>query len=265
MGLKKIEIQKLIEKLQKRYDECSDKYGKKWFDKNAFEDRLRMALDNRMDLEAFILAEITNFEKIKQKYEKKKNNTSFSDKVDKIIEEQLKRLEKYPKIDFHHSANIEMKYLYGAVNLIYDIYIPALWIVLKNSDFKKYLNDIEFQICELGEKKNERFSKKVEDHITLLSRAGIREIELEKNHNNYLKECAFALYDIVELCDGAVQSREGSFSEPVSFGKSYVSSQTIDKLVKKFGGLTGYGVLLELKEYCEEMLENFRLKAFRRA
>lgn len=72
MSLSTEEIDKLIVKLRKRYDEYSKKHSATWFNRNLFEERLRMAKENRMNLEGFILAEISNFEKVRERFEKKR-------------------------------------------------------------------------------------------------------------------------------------------------------------------------------------------------
>lgn len=266
MPLSRQEVQGLITKLRYKYDECSQKYDRKWFDKTSFEDRLNMAVSNKMKLEPFILAEIANFEKLKEKYEEKKNpQGSFSDKVDRIIDEQLKRIKQYPKIDFSYGAALELKHLYGAMNTIYEKYLPAMWIVLKNSTLKQSLTDLEESMSSLAEIKSETYSRFIEDHILILKRPGVKEIDIEKHGNGYIKECAFVLYDIIELCQKAVDSRDPDFASPFNLANSYVNSETKKKMMDVFSGLTGYGIILELKEYSESVLENFRLTAFRRS
>ena len=115
MALSPQELNLLIQKLRSKYADYAQKHSAAWFNIAPFEERLAMAQKNRMDIEAFVLAEIANFEKLKTKYDAKKNQKSFSDKVDKIIEEQLARIKKYPPQNFHPKAHIEMVYAYGAL------------------------------------------------------------------------------------------------------------------------------------------------------
>ena len=73
MSLSKEEQLGLVDKLRSRYDEYAKKFSPAWFNRPAFEERYRMAIVNDMDIEAFILAEVANFEKIRERYEKKKH------------------------------------------------------------------------------------------------------------------------------------------------------------------------------------------------
>ncbi len=67
-----------------------------------------MALRNRMNLEGFILAEITAFEKLKDLYDRKSTEKSFSETVNNIIEENTARIRKYPRVDFHPRSGFEI-------------------------------------------------------------------------------------------------------------------------------------------------------------
>ncbi|MBN1501236.1 MAG: hypothetical protein JW982_13840 [Spirochaetes bacterium] len=266
MPLSKNEIMKLIEKLQEKYIKYSMEKSPVFFNKKAFDERLQMAIENRMNLEAFALAEITNFEKIKNKYESGNIKTeSFSEKVDKIIEEHIGMLQIYPDIHFHEKAHIEMTKIYGAMNKILFSYIPVLWIVISDMHLKNTLHSIENELIILADKRNGNYSKKINDFILILGRPGITELEIEKHQNNYLKECAFLLHDLKDLCIDTIESRESSLANPVSFNRTFISTEQKENIQKNFGGLTGYGVILEVKEYTEDMIANFRLSAFKRS
>ena len=91
MPLSHSEIIALTEKIRVRYAEAAKRCSPKWFDTAAFEDRLSMARRKKMDMEGFILAEIANFEKIRDRYDKKKKSKGeFTKKVDAIIEDRGK-------------------------------------------------------------------------------------------------------------------------------------------------------------------------------
>ena len=103
MAMSDDEIDRLIEKLKQKYADYSAK-NPTWFNYDAFRDRLLVAVKNRMNREAFILAEIANFEKTREKYEKKKSQKSFSEQVDRIIDEQTARIKKYPCAHKNHPS-----------------------------------------------------------------------------------------------------------------------------------------------------------------
>ena len=71
MGLSKGDVEKLIDKLQSQYAEYSKKYGSRWFNLESFKERYIMAIEHKMNLENFVLAEMDNIEMIIDKIEKK--------------------------------------------------------------------------------------------------------------------------------------------------------------------------------------------------
>ena len=92
MGLSEKEIDELIKKLREKIKKSTVEYDTRLFNIEAFEDRYQVALRSRMNLEAFILAEIANYEKIKTQLENERNiqepeQNTFSDKIDRIIED----------------------------------------------------------------------------------------------------------------------------------------------------------------------------------
>lgn len=73
MPLNKQEIDSLVTKLREKYRDYSKKHSASWFNIDSFDQRLGLAIRNRMNLEGFILAEISNFEKLREQYDKKRN------------------------------------------------------------------------------------------------------------------------------------------------------------------------------------------------
>ncbi|HEY1405791.1 MAG TPA: hypothetical protein VF857_04200, partial [Spirochaetota bacterium] len=144
MALSKEEQLGLVDKLRVRYDEYAKKFSPAWFNRSAFEERYRMAIVNDMDIEAFILAEVANFEKIRERYDKKKTEKeSFSKKVDKIIEDNFARLRKYTEIDFHPDAGLEMKYLYGALADLAQYQLPVFWLIFSDYQRRNKITELE--------------------------------------------------------------------------------------------------------------------------
>lgn len=263
MPLSQNEIHTLIEKLRAKYLDYAEKFNPKWFSIDAFEDRMQMALRNRMNLEAFILAEISNFEKIKEKYESQKNQTSFSDKVDKIIEEQLEKIKKYPYIDIHPRAGIEIKHLYGVLIDISSNYFPIFWSIIQDSSLRNRLHILEEELSNLAAPRKNNLSKKVEDYYLLVSRPRVSDLEIEKGQNNLLKESAFVLHKIVDYCEEALNSQDSTLEMPVQFNKTYFSPDRKKKIMELFSNSTGYGAVLKIKELAENVLNDFRLTAFK--
>ncbi len=263
MSLSNEEIDRLIMKLRQRYKEYSEKYNPVWFNIEAFEQRYIMALENKMNLEGFILAEISNFEKVKEKYDKKVKRRNFSEKVDNMIKENLGRILKYPKIKFHPSADLEMCHFYGAIQEFTLYIFSILWIIIKDPKIKSRVDDFEYKLTELSIPKGKSPAKRINDHLLLLSRKDVKEIEIERDKNEYLKESAFILHQIIDFCDELIREKEPQWEMPLKFDGLYIEDKRKKRTIKEFSELTGYGAILKVKESALNIIEDFRLKAFK--
>jgi hypothetical protein len=220
-----------------------------------------------MELEAFILAEVANFEKIRQKYEqsRQKKEKSFTGKIEKIIEEPNARLEKYPAIKLHPKAWPEATRMYGAINMLYSEYLPVLWIVIRRTELRAVLTKLEDAVSFLGCPRGNRPAPRVEDHALLLARPGLAEIDIERDKNEYLKECAFVLQDMLLFCDAELEHREPDMDEPLNFAALNINEIRRKKVCVRFKGATGYGAVLIMREQAQQILADFRLTAIRRS
>lgn len=263
MKLSKQESEVLLDKIRQKYDEYAAKYNAKWFDRTLFEDRFSYALQNRMDISAFLLAEVTNFEKLKESYDKKKSRESFSDKIDKIIDEQLEQIRKYPRKNFHERSGIEISHMYGALYRLAEDLFPILWIVTEAADVRQKLQNMEARLYEFSNPSLQRLSPRTEDHALLLSRSQVSEMQIEKSKNNYLKEAAFFLHDLIVFLDYLVKLAEPAMEVPLNFSRSYQSAETKRKLSREFSNLTGFGAVFKVKHFAEDIVTDFRLSAFR--
>lgn len=267
MPLNRDEVNELIKKLRERYKEFSTKHSPKWFDINAFDERLSAALKSRMNMEGFILAEISNFEKLKERYDKKKKikENSFSKEVDKILEENISRIKKYPQILFHNRCGIEISHLYGALTHFSTELFPIMRVIISDSRLKNSVNSFEDRLLFLAEPRGNIHARRIADHILLLNRQGVREIEIEKDSNDYLKESAFLLHDIIDFCDGIIDSGRDEWNYPVTFQKLFIDEERKKRIVDLFQDLTGYGAVLKIREYASAIIEDFRLGAFKKS
>ena len=262
MSLNRKETDKLIEKLRDKYNEYAYKYSPKFFDQVAFQKRYKKALDDKMNIEAFIFAEISNFEQIKAKYEEKQNHGEVTRKIDDMIEAQLKLIKKYPPIEIHERSGIEMWHFLGAINTLSKDYLPALWLILREANWRNYFANIEHELNQYALFDNLNLPKKAEDFVLYISRPSIREVDIEKARNNYLKESAFILHDISVFCDAIIESRNSILEEPLHFNKNTKSEKS--KISEIFCGHTGYGTAIKIKDFTECIINDFRLNAFKR-
>ena len=257
------EIKQLIEKLKQRYSEYSKK-NPTWFNVDAFDERLLMAIKNRMNMEAFILAEIANFEKIKEKYDKKKSEKSFAEQVDRIIDEITARIKKYPEMKFHPKAGLEISHFYGALSEFEQYYFAVLFVLINDKSLKERLIVFEDALNILAAPRGKLPAKKIEDHLLKLRRRGAPEIEIERDKNEYLKESAFLLHEIIDFCDGLIEARNAEWENPLRLNKLFIEDKRKKRISTLFAGLTGYGAIMKVRDYAACIIEDFRLSAFRK-
>jgi len=114
-----------VEKIRKRYDEYISRYFKPKSLREAFESRYIRALRGGIDVSSFLLAEISAIEELIGREEQRvmagparpapAREPSFADKV---LEENRKRITKYPEVPFHADAGEEVRRLVGALGTI---------------------------------------------------------------------------------------------------------------------------------------------------
>ncbi len=263
MPLSDSEIKVLIEKLRAKYADFAKKYSPKWFDINAFEDRLSMAMRNRMNLEGFILAEITNFEKVREKYDKKKSQKPFSAQVDRIIEENTARIKKYPERKFHPRAGLEIAHFYGAGSDLAQYFFPIIPYILKEEPYRSRAARVEEKLDFLFTPRGKKHPKRIEDHALVLDRRGVTELEVEKDRNDYLKEAAFALHELIDMLDALLQVKNADWELPLKFDRPYFEGDKKKKILDNFSRHTSYGAVLKVREAAASIIEDFRMSAFR--
>ena len=264
MPLSSKEITELIGKLRSKYDEYAFSYSPKYFDRGAFDQRLKFAEKNKMNLEAFILAEIANFENVKAEYEKKAGKGEYSRKVDNMIEAQLRAVAKYPSVKIHPLCGAELPHFVGAVEVLLENYLPVLWGIITDSVVKDCLIEIESELGEFAHARGDRLPKKCEDMVHLFTYAGLKDVEVEKIRNVFMKECSFRLHDALDLCVGLLEIRDPQMELPVRFEKIHQSADRISRISSVFSGYTGYGCVIKINEYIDTLISDFRLSAFRR-
>lgn len=265
MALSKEEIELLIRKLEDRYREFAERHGDRWFNIASFRERLLMARTNRMNMEAFILAEISNFETLKKRHDKKKSDHSFAERVDRIMEENLARIKKYPEARFHPRAGVEIAHCYGALAEFADLYLPALHVIAGDAGLRNELISLEEELVFLAVGRGKLQAKRIEDHILILSRPQVTELEVDRDRGEYLKESAFLLHGIEEFCDRLMSRRDPAWEVPYAFAKLHVDDKKKKAMTKLFSGLTGYGAILKVKEQAGNIIDDFRLRAFKKS
>jgi hypothetical protein len=264
MALSKKEIKALIFKLRTRYRDYAERYGSRWFDVEKFEERLRMAEKNKMDMEGFILSEISAFEKLKERYENRKEGPKFSEKVESLVDENRARIVDYPEIEFHPSGDYELTKFYGALAELTRYYLPVFYLILDEAADRSEFSRIEHELERLGLPRGTKPSLRIEEHISVMNRVGAGELEIARSGNSILRDGGLALNDLVAFCDRLLSSRDSRWEVPLRFHQLRISEDRKDRLVENFRDKTGYGAILEVRERAAKILDDFRLMDFRR-
>ncbi len=251
------ELENKINILRERYKEFGERYGKKRFNLEKFEQRYKEALKSRFNLDIFISAEeeaLTQLyqETINPKPVVGKQDSSFSKKVDKILEEYDERIKVYPYIDFHPDGNEELKYLYGAIKQFYIYIFPLLEIIFGSrelgvstiKDFSVFYGFIDYYARDT----QTGYSRRIEDYILKLKYHSTN--EAEQDYRNIMIETA------------------QYFNKLIIFLTKQKSNIFVEKEVsvdlKVFGKeqMTYLEIIDFTTNWIEELFYNFRIKSF---
>ena len=119
------EITSSVEKIRRKYDEYISKFFKPRSLREAFEGRYIKALRAKVDVSSFLIAEISAIEELTRREEHRiivgparasaEKEESFADRV---LEENHKRIAKYPDLRFDGDAGEEVRRLVGALTAL---------------------------------------------------------------------------------------------------------------------------------------------------
>jgi len=241
---KKVDIDLAIYKLKKLYRKYADTYGEKIFNLRGFEKRYHNALLHKVNLPAFLNAEISVFKELRQRVEKSAQPTEghkYSDVADRIIEENLQKIAGYRKIDFHPDAEEEAKHLLGAVMDFYYVGWSEVSRILRSLGVKAVSdllfsleNDFSYFVIPV----RGLYSRAVDDYVRVLSRKISR--ESERASYNFIKCGGILLND----CMRAINDGLNCMSDP---------GETKESLL----------VLRKHRQKLREIIEDFRFTDIR--
>jgi len=245
------EIADAVKKIREKYDEYIYKYFKPKTLKGAFEERYLNALKSKVDISSFLLAEISVIEELIAREEervarnplkKKEPATQKKGFADRILEENMKRIEKYEDVAIHPDANIEVRRLLGALNELDVKYWGPLAGVLRNTAYSMNspgMINLESQLRYLGNLTDTGVPQRLERYLSML-RAFPRDYHaIDREEKEYILEVSFFLHDLMDILDIVCES--------------YQDTESVN--------------LEELKmimNFIEGIIEDFRLKELKR-
>ncbi len=245
--------------LREKYYTLAENYSKNIFNPDLFEERYRLALKNRINLESFFAAEFQAIDQIlkdikKPKLEKlSERPNSFTKKVEDILEEYDERVKVYPYIDFHPKAHEDLKYLYGGLKLFYkeiffhleSIYTPKIVGSTISKDFSKYYRFIEYAARE---SKN-NVSKRISDYLITIR--NYDDDKSEKNYRNFMIDTGSYFNELKVFLNNSMEKIE-SHGQTISL-KSKILGQS------KY---SYHDFVLASIEWIDNFLHNFRIHDF---
>lgn len=197
MRLTDKEIDMILEKIKRKYEEYAKKYGKEFFSYKAFRERYYVFLRSKGDIQVFLYAEIQALEdrvkEIEEKIRKKKVQEEISNYFKSKEEEILSKIANYPELEgITDRARHEIKKLSGTIKVIYHLLEEYFYLVKKEfqDEYRKCLNVFKDFVIK-------PFSGFFSDYINKISNPFFKEYSvIEKMEQTLIKEWGIALNDI---------------------------------------------------------------------
>jgi hypothetical protein len=208
-----VDVDRAVRKIKSLYGKYAETYGSRVFNLKAFEERYKDALRSKLNLKAFLHAEIMVIEELKKRVEGEKSREprkpGYSEIADGIIEKNLQKVKKYRSIDFHPDAEIETKHLLGASTDFYDKIWGRAARVLKSLRVKgledtlaKLENDFIYYVVPF----RGSYSRAVDDYALVLSRKNAR--DGEKAAVNFIRYGGILLNNCLKAMTDGINALE---------------------------------------------------------
>ncbi|WCL49311.1 hypothetical protein [Leptospira sp. GIMC2001] len=257
MTLNTTEINGILEKIRSEYATYS-KQNPKAFDLAGFEKRYLQTLQMKSNVVRFLNDEVAFLEQLKNKYNEliAKKEASKGATINRIMDEAIARLEKYPKMDFHPLAKPELRYFYGAMRDFGDSEVPALIHVFRGTPEYNMFQDVLHTIEKIAVSRIRNQSPpRITEHIKALLDANGNQMLMEKDTQDVLKTTCLALKKVSLLCKECIDKNRIS---------SEIMMRIDDKEYPKAGSYnvkTHKGALETVIIKCQEIIEDFRMTA----
>jgi hypothetical protein len=241
------EISRAVAKIRTRYDDYIYRFLKPKTLKFAFEDRYLQALKARTDISTFLMAEISAVEELISREEERVAGTgseeprkeSLAERVDRIVEENLQKIRRYPDVPIHPTAGEEVRRLLGALKGLIDDHWPNLAAILRDSSYGRgstALVQMESQLRYLGDPGRDGVPSGLSRYLYHLNRFPRDYAAIDREEKEYILESAFLLHDLAEILERIRQtgaSLSPSRQEGLKAAQEYVSGVIRDFRVRE--------------------------------
>ncbi len=238
------EVDRVIEKIRRRYNDYIIEYLKPLDEGKKFEERLIEALRGSMDMYTFLSAEISVIEELISREEEKRNRENekkdSSSKVmgfvDKVFMENQKLIEGYPEIIPHKDASMEIKKLFGGLCYFEKEYWPVLDAALRKIDpsfFSGSRHNLEMRVSEICREGFDMIPPGLMHYKALLLRFPRDYKAIAAEEKKCILDSAFLLHDLL-MEFGRVEDVEGVSGkiEELKKAKAYVGKMISDFRLK---------------------------------
>jgi hypothetical protein len=244
------EISRAVEKIRRRYDEYIYKYFKPRTIKNAFEDRYIEAIKASTDISNFLMAEISAVEELIRREEERVGSgqaeepapESVTERVERMVEENLARMRKYPEVPFHPVASEELRRLLGAMCRLEEKHWEVLTTCLRNTAYYRSsltMLNLEGKLRHLAARGSDGVPSGLSRYMYHANRFPRNYLAIDREEKEYILESAFLLHDLGEILE-RVENNYPQLEE---------------------GSRSG---LREIQAFIQGIIRDFRLKEFKR-
>ncbi len=244
------EISRAVEKIRRRYDEYVYKYFKPRTIKNAFEDRYVEAIKASTDISNFLMAEISAVEELIRREEERVGSgqaeepapESVTERVERMVEENLARMRKYPEVPFHPVASEELRRLLGAMCRLEEKHWEVMTTCLRNTAYYRSsltMLNLEGKLRHLAARGSDGVPSGLSRYLYHANRFPRDYLAIDRQEKEYILESAFLLHDLGEILE-RVDANYPQLEE---------------------GSRSG---LREIQAFIQGIIRDFRLKEFKR-
>jgi O6-methylguanine-DNA--protein-cysteine methyltransferase len=236
-----LQVDKLISRIRSEYKDFIIRYQKPFTVQNGFELRYLQARQKKIDLEAFLKAEIEVLMELNRREEQRriksqqpkvaKKKQSYADK---IIEQMEKRISEYPELVFHREASYEMKKLFGALQLFKQKYWDDISYLLRGNtitDTETYFRDIDTPARDMFLEKANEVPALLRIYSRLLSSRPRDWEAIDAEEKRCIIEVAFFLHNTLARLDRIKKNKDSSNENRESIEKV---ASFIAKMIKDF-------------------------------
>src|SRR4030042_271247 len=204
------EISRAVEKIRRRYDEYVYKSFKPRTIKNAFEDRYIEAIKASTDISNFLMAEISAVEELIRREEERVGSAhpeepapeSGTERVERMVEENLARMRKYPEVPFHPVASEELRRLLGAMCRLEEKHWEVLTTCLRNTAYYRSsltMLNLEGKLRHLAARGSDGVPSGLSRYMYHANRFPRNYLAIDREEKEYILESAFLLHDLGEI------------------------------------------------------------------